>query len=182
VDEPDRRNTRVVMDYGNVLVVTQPESGRCVRVLDGDQPELSGSDDPRIMVVAPVSRIENVDAAGSHAAVNAFVFGPEPEHGWCWYYQQASLERQRGNWTQVAALGDEALQLGFYPADGVEWFPFMQAYAVLGREKDLKRLSSILGAEPYLEMQACAILSKMVQAGTLMPGIETSVMEWYCGK
>ncbi|MEW5939500.1 MAG: hypothetical protein AB1750_07555 [Chloroflexota bacterium] len=181
-DEPDRRNAHLVMDYGNVLVITQPTPGACVRVLDGTQPELSVSDDPRIQLVAPSSKIENVDAQGGHAPVNEFVFGPEPAHGWCWYYQRASLARQLGDWEQAAALGDEALELGFYPSDSVEWFPFLQAYAALGREKDLKKLSSILGADAFLKNQACAVLTGMEQAGTLVLEVQSIAMEWYCGK
>jgi hypothetical protein len=181
-DEPDRRNAHLVMDYGNVLVITQPTPGSCVRVLDGTQPELSASDDPRIQLAAPASKVENVDAQGSHPPVNVYVFGPEPARHWCWYYQRASLARQLGDWEQVAALGDEALQEGFYPSDSVEWFPFLQAYAALGREKDLKRLSTILGADPFLEKQACAILMKMSEKRLLSPQTESEALEWYCGK
>ena len=180
VDEPDRRNTHVTMDYGNMLILAQAGPGSCVRVLDGSQPELSAGDDPRIMLAASASKIGNVDLNGEHAAPLEVVFGPEPAHEWCWYYQKASLARQAGNWETVAALGDEALKLGYYPADSVEWFPFMQAYAALGREKDLKKLSSILGADPFLEAQACTILQKMAEVGMLTPEMESFALEWYC--
>ncbi|HSQ40006.1 MAG TPA: hypothetical protein VLM78_07580, partial [Anaerolineales bacterium] len=182
VDEPDRRNTHVTMDYGNMLILAQTEPGACVRVLDGAQPELSASDDPRIMLVASQSKIENVIAEGQSPIPLEAAFGSEPAHEWCWYYQQASLARQMGNWESVAALGDEALKLGFYPADSVEWMPFMQAYAVLGREKDLKKLASILGADAFLEQQACSILMNMAEDGLLTMEIEEKAMEWYCGK
>lgn len=180
MDEPDRRNTHVVMDYGNMLILAQAEAGSCVRVLDGDQPELSANDDPRIMLVASQSKIDNVIPEGPLPVPLEAVFGSEPEHGWCWYYQQAALARQRGEWGLVAALGDGALEKGYYPADRVEWMPFMQAYAILGRGKDLKKLSSILGADPFLEQQACAILTKMAEDGLLMPEMENQAMEWYC--
>jgi hypothetical protein len=180
VDEPDRRNTHVTMDYGNLLILAQAGAGSCVRVLDGSQPELSATDDPRIMLVAAASKIGNVDLEGSHIDPMESVFGPEPAHEWCWYYQQASLARQRGEWDLVASLGDKALELGFYPADSVEWMPFMQAYAVLGRNKDLKKLSSILGADPFLKTQACAILTKMAETDLLTLEIENQSMEWYC--
>ncbi|RJP55583.1 MAG: hypothetical protein C4583_00420 [Anaerolineaceae bacterium] len=180
VDEPDRRNTHVVMDYGNMLIIAQADVGSCVRVLDGSQPELSVSDDPRIMLVAAESKIGNVVTEGQSPVPLVAAFGPEPEHGWCWYYQQASLARQMEDWERVATLGDEALRLGFYPADSVEWMPFMQAYAVLEREKDLKKLSSILRADAFLGNQACAILTNMAEAGMLTPEMESSALEWYC--
>jgi hypothetical protein len=182
VDEPDRRNTHMTMDYGNMLILAQTSPGACVRVLDGSQPELSASDDPRIMLVASQSKIDNVITEGEYHTPLEAAFGPEPEHDWCWYYQQASLARQRGEWERVAVLGDEALSLGFYPTDSVEWMPFMQAYAMLGRDKDLKKLSSILGADAFLGNQACAILTNMAKTGMLTPEMESSAMEWYCGK
>jgi hypothetical protein len=180
VDEPDRRNTHVVMDYGNMLILAQADANACVRVLDGSQPELSASDDPRILLVASLSRIENVIVEGPSPVPLEAAFGPEPEHDWCWYYQQASLARQTGDWERVAALGDEALRLGFYPADSVEWMPFMQAYAILGREKDLKKLASILRADAFLGDQACAILTDMANDGMLTPEMESSALDWYC--
>lgn len=182
MDEPNRRNIHVVMDLSNVLVIAQADAGGCVRVMDGTQPELSARDDPRVMLIASKSKIQNVDADGSHPAPLEAVFGREPARGWCWYYEQAALARQRGEWERVAALGDEALGLGFYPSDSVEWFPFMQAYAALGREKDLKKLAPILGADAFLKRQACAILTRMADQKMLTPETASSAQEWYCGK
>jgi hypothetical protein len=180
VDEPDRRNIHVVMDYGNMLILAQTGPGACVRVLDGSQPELSAGDDPRIMLVASLSRIENVIVEGPSPVPLEAAFGPEPEHSWCWYYQQAALARQRGEWALVASLGDSALEKGYYPSDSVEWFPFMQAYAILGRDKDLKKLSPILRADAFLGNQACSILTDMANEGVLTPEMESSAREWYC--
>jgi hypothetical protein len=151
-------------------------------VIDGARPELSANDDTRIMLVAGSSRIQNVDPNGGSPAMNPYVFGAEPPHAWCWFYEQASLARQRGDWERVAMFGDEALKQGFYPADSLEWLPFMQAYAALGRDKDLKKLSSILGADPFLEQQACSILTAMAADGSIAPHLRASALEWYCGK
>ena len=45
------------------------------------------------------------------------LFGPEPPHTWCYYFQKADLARQRGDWDEVARLGDEARELGFAALD-----------------------------------------------------------------
>ncbi len=39
-------------------------------------------------------------------AVMPGVYGPEPEHGFCYYYQKADLARQFGAWDKVAEFGD----------------------------------------------------------------------------
>ena len=48
------------------------------------------------------------------------IYGPEPAHGWCYYFEQAELAAQDGDWVRVAALGDKAFSLNHYPNDPVE--------------------------------------------------------------
>ena len=62
----------------------------------------------------------------------AVIFGAEPEHGWCYTYQQADLARQREDWQAVVSLYDEAEAAGLAPVDVVEWLPFYEAFYTLG--------------------------------------------------
>lgn len=57
------------------------------------------------------------------------VYGPEPAHGWCYFFQKADLARQMGDWDEVAALGEQALASGDYPNDPLERFVFIEGYA-----------------------------------------------------
>ncbi len=61
------------------------------------------------------------------------IFGPEPEHGWCYFYQKADLARQFEEWDDVVALGDEAFGKGLSPAVGTEYEPFIEGYANAGQ-------------------------------------------------
>ena len=66
------------------------------------------------------------------------MFGPEPAHGWCCYFEKGELNAQLQNWPAVAALGDQARQKGNHPqAEGSdaprEWLSFIRAYAHQGR-------------------------------------------------
>jgi hypothetical protein len=61
------------------------------------------------------------------------IYGPEPEHNWCYYFEQADLARQSGDWQQVAGLGDKAFQLDDYPNDPLERFVFVEGYAHVGQ-------------------------------------------------
>ncbi len=58
------------------------------------------------------------------------LFGKEPPHTWCYYYEKAELARQAGDWGLVARLGDEAIGQGYSPSDPYEWMPFIEAYAL----------------------------------------------------
>jgi hypothetical protein len=60
------------------------------------------------------------------------LFGKEPPHTWCYYYEKAELARQAGDWERVARLGDEAVIHGYAPRDPFEWLPFIEAYAFTG--------------------------------------------------
>ena len=73
-------------------------------------------------------------AAPGDAGPPLNLFGPEPEHDWCYLYQKADLARQNQDWQQAATLGDQALAQGFFPdvrSSNVprEWLPFIESYA-----------------------------------------------------
>ncbi len=73
------------------------------------------------------------------------IYGPEPVHGWCYYFEQADLAAQAGDWPRVAQLGDKAFQLNDYPNDPVERFVFIEGYA---HEGNWRRATS-LAVETY---------------------------------
>jgi hypothetical protein len=175
-DTQYRRGNFTQVDYHNVLILTQPASNACVRVLDGKQPELSENDRAEIMLTASDSRADNILPDRAEQIPPASIFGGEPAHGWCYYYQKASLARQQGDWKSVAALGEKALAEGFYPSDKIEWLPFLQAYTVLGQPEKLRRFVSIMGESPFIQKQVCAILV----TSTFDPKLRTSIQEAFC--
>lgn len=60
------------------------------------------------------------------------IFGPEPKHGWCYYFQKASLAHQFEDWEEVIRLWDEAEQLGYQTAYIYELIPFIEAFGYIG--------------------------------------------------
>jgi hypothetical protein len=60
------------------------------------------------------------------------IYGPEPPHGWCYYFEKADLAGQLGDWTTVVQLGDSAFKLNDYPNDPIERFVFIEGYARTG--------------------------------------------------
>jgi hypothetical protein len=57
------------------------------------------------------------------------IYGPEPNHGWCYYFEQADLAAQLHDWQRVVSLGEIAFRLSDYPNDPVERFVFIEGYA-----------------------------------------------------
>jgi hypothetical protein len=173
-----RRGNSSVQDYSNVLVLTQATSDGCVRVMDGSQPELSNADAQNIMLIAAKSKISNVVLNTNFQSPPPVIFGNEPPHTWCYYYEKADLAAQQGDWKTVASLGEKALSLGFYPSDSVEWMPFLQAYVKLGEIDKLHPLISIINANSFLKMEACQILTHTAQ--TASADMQTIVQESFC--
>jgi hypothetical protein len=63
---------------------------------------------------------------------NPPTFIPEPEPGWCYYYQKASLAVQLGKWENVKALYAEVIAKDLNPENNSEWMPFINGLARAG--------------------------------------------------
>jgi hypothetical protein len=133
----------------SLVIYYKSGTGRCLWVLspeDADNPAL-----PELTVQAlPVSNLSRISPEpSSDIYPPTDLFGKEPPHDWCYYFQKADLMRQLGDWESVANLGDEAAQNGYKPADANEWIPFIQGYAhsdqwekAIQRSQDAKQLSN----------------------------------------
>jgi hypothetical protein len=155
----DKRKTiTTYANFRNILVMTQAGVNTCVHVLDGTRPEYSTGEWDLIREVGAYSEIEHVLTEGTPHTPPTVVFGPEPDHGWCYYYQKADLARQRGDWEKVLEIGEQAFGQGLGPADPIEWMPFLQAYAVSGDSARLAELAPVVNSDPSVSRQACQIL------------------------
>jgi hypothetical protein len=180
VKEISRRGFSGVVDYSRTLILTMPGTYSCVHVLDGVRPELSNLDRAEIALISPYSHPELIQTASSSHIPPEELFGPEPAHGWCYYYQQAALARQRGDWAEVVRLGDEAQQLGLRASDWIEWMPFLEGYAYQGIESRVKELSAVIREDLYLRNQACEIILQNSQDAHEHPQGYQLLLETLC--
>jgi len=168
-------------NYKNQLILTQPSPAACVHVLDPRWPDLSVNDPPFVHAAYRHSKVENIVTDADFPAVPFYGFGSELRRGWCYYYQKADLARQQGNWEEVARLGDEAQKSNLTPNDLVEWMPFLQAYAFLGNQNQVKGISTRINEEPFYRQLACRNLNAMTENGyPLSPEMQTYIEERFC--
>jgi hypothetical protein len=155
----ERRGFVSEIDFSNLLVLSMPSENICVHALDGNSLELSDQTRSEISLIAPYSQLNRilVDEPVTQAAES--IFGKEPPHDWCYYYQKASLARQRGDWDEIARLGEEAAGLGLRGHDSIEWMPFIEAYAYLGEEEKMRELAMRVKDNPYYLHQVCEEIS-----------------------
>jgi hypothetical protein len=166
----NRRTIRTYANYRNILLLTQPTPGSCVQVIDGTQPELSSAESADFIGMAPYSEVGAVQTASAFHQPPEIVFGPEPEHGWCYIYQKASLARQQGDWEEVLRLGEQAFTMGLAPVDAIEWMPLLVSYSMAGNGERVEYISEQIAQMDFVRAQACAIL-----AGT--PGLDEAAQE-----
>jgi len=177
----DYRSSFIEVNYANLLVLSQPLAGACVHALDSRWPLISTADSALTNLIAPRSRIENIQLGPTAFTPYQPIFSQEPAHTWCYYYEKAELALQFADWQQVADLGAEASQQELRPVDRVEWMPFLQAYAHLGDEQKLRETAPRINESPFLRMQACSTLQKMVELGLVeMPQIQDLINELFC--
>jgi len=141
----NNRNVYIPKKYNKSLIVSFPKVGSCLHVLDGRQLELPGfSRDGSFTNAAPYSQISQIDAYHSPAKVPEQIFGSEPEHGWCYFYQKMNLAKQMEDWDTVAQLADEASALELRAQDPSEWLSSLEAYIVIGEIEKAEKAASYI--------------------------------------
>jgi hypothetical protein len=139
-------------------------------VWDPAYPDFSQNEDPIIPLTAPYSNIDQIDVDATAHQPESVFFGNEPAHNWCYYYEKASLARQKGDWQEVARLGKEAAALKYQPADLTEWMPFLEAYANTGQTDLVKQTASSIQKDPAITFSLC----RQFKPGSAIPPAFTS--------
>jgi hypothetical protein len=136
-----------------------PLSGENYKTLTSAGLPLLGRKDETAL---PLSNPALIKPSGNTPAALPKLFGTEPPHNWCYFYEKADLARQEGDWAQVARLGDEAFAIPYLPNDPSEYLPFIEAYARLNRWNDAKQLTlSTAGTMPILEPALCGLWQRV---------------------
>ncbi|MEI6290295.1 MAG: hypothetical protein WCP19_07655 [Chloroflexota bacterium] len=141
------RDIRLHRDFGNLLLMSLPSDNSCMHIIDGKLPVYSENDELIVRQVGSYSKIDRIIPTGASQQPSPRIFGAEPAHSWCYYYQKASLARQTGNWDEIGKIFDETMKLKLDAADQSEWVPFIEGLVNSGRISDAKKvyLSEIKG-------------------------------------
>ena len=156
----DVRYMRVLIgiprDFRNTLIVDWPSPEACVHVLGATQPETAFTSGSLVQSIAGYSRDDRIQLDAESPRPPQRVFGSEPDRAWCWYYQAASLARQRRDWARIVELAEEAQQLELRPSDLSEWMPFFQGYVNEGDLEQARRLAAMIRQDDLLSQHICS--------------------------
>ncbi len=114
------------------------------------------------------------------------LFGVEPPHTWCYYYEKAELARQLGDWETVAALGDQARAQGYAPGDALEWLPFIEGYVLTGDYETAREISILAYQDDSRPRKGLCHTWRRIQVngqgGTEMENLASEMLEKFaCG-
>lgn len=169
-DEPIKDGLRNIEFAGSTatsVAVNFNAARGCLRVLDPVyQGAPSLSDYPVDELEQMLYKISHPERIGSGQTADRQtlerIFGKEPPHDWCYYYEKADLARQMQDWQSVHQLGEEAAARGFAPRNGTEWLPFIEADAHLGEWKTaVERTLKAGGTSPKLPPFFCAVWQRL---------------------
>jgi hypothetical protein len=154
----------------SLVIYYKPGAGRCLWVLspeDVDNPEL-----PEItrqaLPVSNLSRIQAQPAAGEYPPTD--LFGREPAHGWCYYYQKAELARQQGDWQAIVQLGEQAEHGGYRAGNGHERLVFIEAEARTGDwQAALQHSAEVFAADNDLAPRVCRLWERIAADAQIPP-------------
>ena len=124
------RNLTFAGNTSDAISVVHQGADRCLQVLDAayaGQPFYTTGQE-QLVDVSNVSRI----IAEANDPPNPQVFGSEPPHTWCYYFEKADLARQIQDWSTVLKLERQARSQGFVPRFGPEFVPLIEAHARTG--------------------------------------------------
>ena len=136
-----------------------PASGETYRTLSAFAFPMLGR---KAAIALPLSKPDLIEASANPPASLPDIFGSEPIHNWCYYYEKADLARQGKDWSRVASLGDKAFAIPYYPDDQSEYLPFIEAYAHIKRWNDAQKLTfSTADSMPILKPALCALWQRV---------------------
>jgi hypothetical protein len=154
------RDIRLHRDFNNLLLISMSPVSSCLHVIDGTLPVYSESETLLLRQVGEYSHVDRIIPDGTSPVPPASLFESEPAHGWCYYYQKASLARQRGDWEEVGKLYDQVRQLNLETDDESEMIPFLEGLVNLGRVEDARALyNQEIKGNAKMRLPLCAALA-----------------------
>jgi hypothetical protein len=83
-------------------------------------------------VLIPVSNLSRILPEPVGGPPDPDIFGAEPEHTWCYFFEKADLARQQQDWSTIIDLYQQAQDQGLTAEHGAEYIPFIEAFAQTG--------------------------------------------------
>jgi hypothetical protein len=95
---------------------------------------------------------------------------------WCYYFEQADLARQTGDWAAAAELGDQAQARGLSALHASEWVPFIEGYAHMGDWQQAQALTErAMQADGAMQAMLCGTWERVAASAGPASEIEAEL-------
>lgn len=175
------RNITINGNTSDAITVVHQGANRCLQVLDtiytGEPSYAVGQDE-----LTGISKVSRILTTAKAKTPDRTIFGPEPAHTWCFYFEKADLARQMQDWQTVLSLYKQAGERGYSPGFGPEYIPFIEAYVRTGNwqkayELSLAAQKSVKEMEPFL----CTVWKKFSKLPSVdMKTVNQSMQAFSC--
>lgn len=171
-----KKPVRNVVFNGNTsdaIAVLHQTGDACLRVLDVVymyDPLLEEGSEKLI----PMSNLSRIIPQAVPVSPDTDIFGPEPEHTWCYFFEKADLARQMKEWNEVLDLYKQAQQSGLNPGYGAEYIPFIEAFAQTG---DWQKAYDLTVAADKLTLRHKRILCNTWERLAKIPSADKTMYE-----
>ncbi len=149
-----------------VLAITfEPQAQQCLWILRSEYKEVRflSTEAYKWMDISHPGRIRQ---SGSETRPVQAIFGSEPFHAWCYYYQKADLAAQQSDWQTVSSLWKQAVKAGQNPGASVELVPFIEAFARAGDWDTARELTNRANVLPPRAPSLLCTLWKNIENNT----------------
>lgn len=178
-NQPVAREYRGVTFRGNTsqMLLLYYEPPGCVKILDPAYDALlPGIPDVLIRTITLSDPRGLIADSTTPAAPPVEIFGAEPKHRWCYYFEKAELARQNGDWETIALLEEQSVGAGLRPLDPTEYLPFVEGLARTGRIVDAYEMTKRAEREKVaLRPALCAIWQRSTELS--VPGQPESQLD-----
>ncbi len=150
----------------DVLAITfEPGLDQCLWILRPDYSDIRGLT-PEAQTWLTVSNLSRIQSA-PEVVPPPEIFGKEPEHTWCYYYEKADLAGQFKQWDRIVQLWQEAGQNGVRAKNSIELLPFIRAYGELNDWESARRIT--LQAEVLPDRSSSILCDLWRELGSTAP-------------
>jgi hypothetical protein len=151
----------------------------CLKIMDPDVDSPSPDLPQDFLPAIPISNLNQIEEKPTvPVSPPAELFGAEPKHDWCYYFEKADLARQIGDWQQVTNLGDQTIQKHLHPVISSEKLVFVEGYAHTAhwdqaRSQSLEAIHGKTNDQP----QMCKLWGRIAQNTQRTPEQQAAVAE-----
>ena len=156
--EHNYRGTFFTSSTSNLVAYTYSK-GQCLKVLypyddDYRMPE-------KVLQILPLSKPELILKDEENPAQPPAFMGPEPQHGWCYFYEKAELANSNQEWEKIAEYWESSQSEGFSYITPYDLLTFLEGYIHLENWEKANELSQMILQDQNMQPLVCSTIERV---------------------